>query len=272
MRRIARRLRLGPRPAAIGAEVPALVAAGRAAGRPRQSGGGRHSPRAGRVLGPARAGCGSSDRSTGRSAWIGRPPANGLGHRRRGAAALARGPAGLGPPDAAGFVDGRGAAALRPAKGMRRSGANDFHGRRDAVGPVAGPAADPPRVAQPAPGAGLAAPPQRPAAAARRCGSRNGSGGNSRKSWARRPRRPRTACARAFAPRSSPRSTRSACCRRTSWKSSPAKKLVEELLDRIVERGFLTLGEVRDAVSRNHLKQPDCAGLATSSAATPCCG
>ena len=37
-------------------------------------------------------------------------------------------------------------------------------------------------------------------------------------------------------------------------------KLVEELLDRIVERGFLTLGEVRDAVSRNHLKQPDCAG------------
>ncbi len=38
------------------------------------------------------------------------------------------------------------------------------------------------------------------------------------------------------------------------------KKLVEELLDRIVERGFLTLGDVRDAVSRNHLKQPDCAG------------
>ena len=38
------------------------------------------------------------------------------------------------------------------------------------------------------------------------------------------------------------------------------KKLVEELLDRVVERGFLTLGEVRDAVSRNHLKQPDCAG------------
>ncbi len=38
------------------------------------------------------------------------------------------------------------------------------------------------------------------------------------------------------------------------------KKLVEELLDRIVERGFLTMGEVRDAVSRNHVKQPDCAG------------
>jgi hypothetical protein len=38
------------------------------------------------------------------------------------------------------------------------------------------------------------------------------------------------------------------------------KKIVEELLDRVVERGFLTMGEVRDAVSRNHLKQPDCAG------------
>jgi hypothetical protein len=38
------------------------------------------------------------------------------------------------------------------------------------------------------------------------------------------------------------------------------RKLVEELLDRIVERGFLTMGEVRDAVSRNHLKEPDCAG------------
>ena len=37
--------------------------------------------------------------------------------------------------------------------------------------------------------------------------------------------------------------------------------MVEELLDRIVERGFLTMGEVRDAVSRNHLKQPDCASL-----------
>ena len=39
------------------------------------------------------------------------------------------------------------------------------------------------------------------------------------------------------------------------------RKLVEELLDRIAERGFLTLGEVRDAVSRNNLKLPDCGGL-----------
>ncbi len=38
------------------------------------------------------------------------------------------------------------------------------------------------------------------------------------------------------------------------------KKMVEEMLDRVVERGFLTLGEVRDAVSRNQVKQPDCAG------------
>ena len=35
------------------------------------------------------------------------------------------------------------------------------------------------------------------------------------------------------------------------------KKLVEELLDRIVDRGFLTLGDLRDALSRNNLKQPD---------------
>jgi hypothetical protein len=40
------------------------------------------------------------------------------------------------------------------------------------------------------------------------------------------------------------------------------EKMVEELLDLIVERGFLTMGEVRDAVSRNHVKLPDCAGPA----------
>lgn len=38
------------------------------------------------------------------------------------------------------------------------------------------------------------------------------------------------------------------------------RKIVEELLDRIVERGFLTLSEVRDAISRNNLKEPDCSG------------
>jgi hypothetical protein len=37
-------------------------------------------------------------------------------------------------------------------------------------------------------------------------------------------------------------------------------KLVEELLDRITERGFLTLGDLRDALSRNQLKLADLAG------------
>lgn len=35
------------------------------------------------------------------------------------------------------------------------------------------------------------------------------------------------------------------------------KKLVEELLDQIGERGFLTMGNLRDAISRNNLKLPD---------------
>lgn len=34
-------------------------------------------------------------------------------------------------------------------------------------------------------------------------------------------------------------------------------KLVEELLDHIVERGFLAMGDLRDALSRNNLKLPD---------------
>ena len=41
------------------------------------------------------------------------------------------------------------------------------------------------------------------------------------------------------------------------------KKLVEELLDQVVQRGFLRLGDLRDALSRNNLKLPDCAGPAT---------
>ncbi len=35
------------------------------------------------------------------------------------------------------------------------------------------------------------------------------------------------------------------------------KKLVEELLDQIEERGFLAMGDLRDAISRNNLKLPD---------------
>src|SRR5262249_14091288 len=37
-------------------------------------------------------------------------------------------------------------------------------------------------------------------------------------------------------------------------------KLIEELLDRLGGKGFLTLGDVRDALSRNQLKLPDLAG------------
>jgi hypothetical protein len=37
-------------------------------------------------------------------------------------------------------------------------------------------------------------------------------------------------------------------------------KLVEELLDRVVERGFLQIGDLRDAIARNRLKLPDLAG------------
>ncbi len=38
------------------------------------------------------------------------------------------------------------------------------------------------------------------------------------------------------------------------------EKMVEELLDRVVHRGFLTLGDLRDAVSRNQLKMADLSG------------
>ncbi len=41
------------------------------------------------------------------------------------------------------------------------------------------------------------------------------------------------------------------------------KKLVEELLDQVAERGFLTLGDLRDALSRNALKLPDIPGPGT---------
>ena len=39
------------------------------------------------------------------------------------------------------------------------------------------------------------------------------------------------------------------------------RKLVEELLDNVVGRGFATLGDFRDSASRSHLKMPDLAGL-----------
>jgi hypothetical protein len=39
------------------------------------------------------------------------------------------------------------------------------------------------------------------------------------------------------------------------------EKLIDELLDRVVERGFLTMGDLRDALSRNNLKMPDVASV-----------
>ncbi len=38
-------------------------------------------------------------------------------------------------------------------------------------------------------------------------------------------------------------------------------KLTEELIDRVASRGFIALGDVRDAFSRNQLKLEDCSGL-----------
>jgi hypothetical protein len=38
------------------------------------------------------------------------------------------------------------------------------------------------------------------------------------------------------------------------------KKIVEELLDKVADRGFLVIGDLRDALSRNNLKLPDLAG------------
>src|SRR5262249_11344910 len=42
------------------------------------------------------------------------------------------------------------------------------------------------------------------------------------------------------------------------------RKLVEELLDRIASRGFLSLGDLRDACARSNLKLPDLSGVSES--------
>ena len=34
-------------------------------------------------------------------------------------------------------------------------------------------------------------------------------------------------------------------------------RMIEEMLDRIVELGFLTFSDLRDTISRNQLKMPD---------------
>lgn len=38
------------------------------------------------------------------------------------------------------------------------------------------------------------------------------------------------------------------------------RKVIEGLLDRLVERGFITMGDLRDALSQSHLKLPDVSG------------
>jgi hypothetical protein len=48
-------------------------------------------------------------------------------------------------------------------------------------------------------------------------------------------------------------------CPRNAPERAAGRKLVEELLDGIVERGFLRIGDLRDAISRNELKLHDLA-------------
>lgn len=48
-----------------------------------------------------------------------------------------------------------------------------------------------------------------------------------------------------------------------------SRKLNQELLDGVVDRGFLTLGDLRDAISRNQLKSPDLASAREFSAGDP---
>jgi hypothetical protein len=47
------------------------------------------------------------------------------------------------------------------------------------------------------------------------------------------------------------------------------RKMNQELLDRIIDRGFLTLGDLRDAISRNELKAPDLSGAGEFFAGDP---
>ncbi len=47
------------------------------------------------------------------------------------------------------------------------------------------------------------------------------------------------------------------------------EKLIEELLDRIVERGYIAMGDLRDAVARNRLKLPDLGNKVPAAAGAP---
>ena len=65
--------------------------------------------------------------------------------------------------------------------------------------------------------------------------------------------------ASSFGRKSSPRSTTVGLAPQNLPERVARKKLIEELLDQMGERGFLTMGDLRDAISRNNLKLPDLA-------------
>jgi hypothetical protein len=50
-------------------------------------------------------------------------------------------------------------------------------------------------------------------------------------------------------------------CPRNMPERVARKKITEEMLDRIAARGFLSMGDLRDAISRNNLRLPDVAGV-----------
>ncbi len=157
-------------------------------------------------------------------------------------------------------VDRRGPLALRPAKGVHRPRAADVHDRRHALGLVVWPPGDPPRPARPAAGGHVAAFAAAPSGGWPACGFPIGSGGSWPTCSARRPRRPRPVSREDLRPKIAATLDAIDLRPRNLPEEVSRRKIVEELLDRIVERGFLTLGEVRDAISRNNLKEPDCSG------------
>ena len=153
-------------------------------------------------------------------------------------------------------------------------GADDLDGRRDAVGAVVGPPADPPRVAQPAAGAGRAAPAAGPAAAASRAdlgtpaATACGSAGRA------------TETAEAPAPRELPPQARRRARRSRPAAAEPGGGRLAEEVGRGAARPHRGAGISHFGRGpRRRFAQPSQAARlcrdqspATSSAATPCCG
>ena len=180
------------RPKRLGNEVPRADAQVAAAGVAGQRGAGGDLSRAGRAL------CAAGVR---RPRAIGHqdghrspdsPAPGGAGNRRAEPATVAGVAVRPGEPDAARHLDGRGAAALRLAEGVRRPRARDLHGRSGGMGLVVGTAAHQAASAEPARRADAEAPAQRgaatgggadfrrPAPAARPAGSRGDRSASSR--------------------------------------------------------------------------------------------